>query len=353
MPLRRTIAGLVLSIGLVVSSGDPLVYAGTSTSATASTQSYIQQIAKQLAAQSTSFSLSIPDVKRAESLIKEAMQADEYIGMIIKSYSIRTTSAVGSSKGTATYKVVYWESKAQTDYVRAEAKKIVAKLLTDKMSDIQKEKVLHDYIASKVTYDHALRNYTAYAALKTGKAVCQGYALLTYRLMQEAGIPVHIVSGTVSTGLHAWNKVNLDGKWYNVDTTWDSQKQVAYSYFNVTDAALKRDHAWTQGGLPAADTDYREMLQAKIKAKDKYAIAYQAIMKDIGVQVATVEEAINVINHAIENEKPSVKFQYLYGKRNIASDVRTMLKEHGDVKSIEIGYSYSNGIATIEAKLSY
>ena len=281
------------------------------------------------------------------------MKADEYVGMIIKSYSIRTTSTLGKSKGTATYKVVYWESKAQTDYVRAEAKKIVAKLLTDKMSDIQKEKVLHDYIASKVSYDHSLRNYTAYSALKSGKAVCQGYALLTYRLMQEADIPVHIVSGSVSTGLHAWNKVKLDGKWYNVDTTWDSQKQVVYSYFNVTDAALKRDHSWTQGSLPAANTDYRGILKSKIKAKDKYAIAYQAIMKDIGEQVATVEEAINVINNAIASQKASVKFQYLYGKRNIAEDVQTILAEHSDGKSIEIAYSYSNGIATIEAKLSY
>lgn len=353
MPAMRILASLVLTIGLLLSSGKPAAYAGTTSMAASSASTAVQQVAKQLSAQNASFTLSLPDVRKAEAIIKEAMLADEYIGMLIKSYSIRTTSTPGKSKGKAVYKVDYLETKKQTDYVKAEAKKIVAKLTTDKMSDIQKEKLLHDYIASEVTYDKSLRKYTAYEALTIGEAVCQGYALLTYRLMQEAGIPVHIVSGTVSTGLHAWNKVKLDGKWYNVDTTWDSQKQVVYSYFNVTDAALKRDHSWKQGSLPAANTDYRETLKAKIKANDKYAIAYQAIMKDIGEQAATVDEAINVINHAIANRKPSVKFTYLYGRRNLSDDIDTMLKEHTDVKSMSISYSYSNGIATIEAKLGY
>lgn len=353
MPLRRKIASFFLTFGLIVSSGNSIAYADTSTSATASTPTSVQQVAKQLSAQNASFTLSLPDVKKAEAIIKEAMKADEYIGMIIKSYSIRTTSAAGSSKGTAAYKVVYLESKKQTDYVKAEAKKIVAKLITDKMSDIQKEKLLHDYVASNVVYDKTLRKYTAYEALTTGEAVCQGYTLLTYRLMQEAGIPVHIVTGTVSTGLHAWNKVMLDGKWYNVDTTWDSQEQVAYNYFNVTDKALKRDHYWKHGAMPAANTDYRAMLKAKIKANDKYAIAYQAIMKDIGEQLATLEGAINVINNAIASKKSKVKFSYHYGKRSLSDDINTMLKEHEDVKSMSISYSYSNGIATIEAKLGY
>ncbi|MBO9598595.1 MAG: hypothetical protein J7559_12365 [Cohnella sp.] len=353
LPARRIMASLVLTVGVLLSSGNPAAYAGTTGTEAASASTAVQQVAKQLSAQNPSFTLSLPDVKKAETIIKEAMRADEYIGMLIKSYSIRTTSAPGKSKGTAVYKVDYLETKKQTDYVKAEAKKIVAKLITDKMSDIQKEKLLHDYIASQVTYDKSLRKYTAYEALTTGEAVCQGYALLTYRLMQEAGIPVHIVSGTVSTGLHAWNKVKLDGKWYNVDTTWDSQKQVVYSYFNVTDAALKRDHSWKQGSLPAANTDYREMLKAKIKGGDKYAIAYQAIMKDIGEQVATMDEAINVINDAIASQKPSVKFAYLYGRRNLSDDINTMLKEHADVKSMSISYSYANGIATIEAKLGY
>ncbi len=353
VPARRVIVSFTLAFGLLLSSSTPVTDIGTANAAATSASTVIQQVAKQLAAQSSSFTLSVPDVKKAEAIIKEAMLEDEYIGMLIKSYSIRTTSAPGKSKGTAVYKVDYLETKKQTDYVKAEAKRIVAKLTTDKMSDIQKEKLLHDYIASRVTYDKSLRKYTAYEALTTGEAVCQGYALLTYRLMQEAGIPVHIVSGTVSTGLHAWNKVKLDGKWYNVDTTWDSQKQVAYSYFNVTDAALKRDHSWKQGSLPAANTDYREMLKAKIKGGDKYAIAYQAIMKDIGEQVASVDEAINVINYAIESRKPSVKFTYLYGRRKLSGDIDTMLKEHADVKSMSISYSYSNGIAIIEAKLGY
>ncbi|MFC5532538.1 transglutaminase domain-containing protein [Cohnella yongneupensis] len=337
---------VLLMVGLLTASGSATGYASTPTP--------MQQVAAQLAEHRATITLALPDVKQASAILESAIKADEYMGMIIKSYTIRTSSTAGKSKGTATYKIVYLESKAQSDYVAAQAKQIVAKLLTSKMTDIQKEKLLHDYIASHVSYDHSLRKYTAYEALKTGEAVCQGYALLTYRLMQEAGIPVHIVSGSVSTGLHAWNKVKLDGQWYNVDTTWDSQEKVDYTYFNVSDAALRRDHSWSQGGMPAATTDYRAMLKAKIKAKDKYAIAYQAIMKDIGDNVTSLADAIKLIDDAIAGKKTSVKFNYLYGKRNLKQDVEAMSNEHADgAKSISFSYSYLNGVATIEAKLAY
>ncbi|MFD0671655.1 transglutaminase domain-containing protein [Cohnella sp. GCM10027633] len=342
----RKIASMMLMIGLLLLSGSPLALAATPTA--------VEQISAQLAARSATFTLSLPDLKQAEAVFKQAMQADDYTGMIVKSYTIRTKGVAGSKKGSATYKVVYLESKAQSDYVTAQAKAIVAKLTTSKMNDFQKEKILHDYIASHVTYDDALRNYSAYEALKTGRAVCQGYALLTYRIMTEAGIPVHIVSGSVSTGLHAWNKVMLGGAWYNVDTTWNSQKTgVEYRYFNVTDAALKRDHSWQANGLPAATTDYRGTLEAKIKAKDKFAIAYQSILNDLGEQAATLDEAINVINDAISDKKATVKFTYVYGKRNLRQDVQAMMDGQEGAKKIAISYSYASGTATIEAKLGY
>lgn len=343
----RKITGIMLFICVLLLTGSlPDVQAATQTPA--------EQIAAQLAARKASFSLTLPNVKQAETIFKQAMQTDEYTGMVVKSYTVRTTGVAGEKKGKATYEVVYLESKAQSDYVTKQAKAIVAKLTTSKMNDFQKQKVLHDYIATHVSYDDSLSKYTAYEALKTGSAVCQGYALLTYRLMQEAGIPVHIVSGTVSTGLHAWNKMMLGGQWYNVDTTWNSQKTgVDYRYFNVTDAALKRDHAWKANGLPAATTDYRAALKALIQAKDKYSIAYQAILKELGEQAATVQEAINVINNAIANKQKSVKFTYVYSKRNLKKDVQAMMNGQEGAKSVSISYSYSNGQATIEATLAY
>lgn len=321
--------------------------------AEASEPTPVRQVAAGLAAHQATIKLSLPNVGQATKIIADAVKADDYVGMIVKSYTVRTSRAVGKTSGTATYEVVYLETKAQSDYVTAQARKIVAKLVKPGMSDFQKEKLLHDYIATYVSYDDSLRKYTAYEALKTGEAVCQGYALLTYRLMDEAGIPVRIVSGSVSTGLHAWNKVKLGGQWYNVDTTWDSQNGLDYSYFNVSDAELKRDHKWTQGDLPAATADYRTTLKALAKKGGANAPAFQTILKDIGERFRTTDEAIAYIAAAAKAKKTSAKFQYVYGSRNLKKDVQAMGGVPKGAKSISISYRYGNGLATVEAKLGY
>ena len=64
--------------------------------------------------------------------------------------------------------------------------------------------------------------YTAYGALIDKTSVCQGYAVLLYRMLLEAGIDCRVISGYGNGGGHAWNIVRLNGKYYNVDATWDA-----------------------------------------------------------------------------------------------------------------------------------
>jgi len=63
---------------------------------------------------------------------------------------------------------------------------------------------------------------SAYGVLVTGYGQCEGYAAAMALLCDKAGIPNYIVCGRNSEGsTHAWNKIRLDGEWYNVDCTWD------------------------------------------------------------------------------------------------------------------------------------
>ena len=70
------------------------------------------------------------------------------------------------------------------------------------MDEYQKICGIYDYICSHITYDYANLNdnsyqlkHTAYAALINGTAVCQGYALLLYRLSLELGFDARLISG--------------------------------------------------------------------------------------------------------------------------------------------------------------
>ena len=88
-------------------------------------------------------------------------------------------------------------------------------------------KAIHDYVVKHVSYDTSYKAYTAYEALVNRSAVCQGYALLTYQLLKEAGIENHFVTGTGDGQPHAWNLVKIENKWYHLDTTFDDPFQMS------------------------------------------------------------------------------------------------------------------------------
>ena len=54
--------------------------------------------------------------------------------------------------------------------------------------------------------------------------VCAGYAEIVRNVFACCGIDSKYISGpntrTMESG-HAWNQINLDGQWYNLDLTWD------------------------------------------------------------------------------------------------------------------------------------
>ncbi len=82
---------------------------------------------------------------------------------------------------------------------------------------------------------HTAAEPTWDAALLRGKAVCHGYAGLLAKMCPLAGIPCQVVSGhargygfalggaeDVHAVNHAWNAVQIQGRWYLLDVTWDA-----------------------------------------------------------------------------------------------------------------------------------
>lgn len=119
----------------------------------------------------------------------------------------------------------------------------IKKLNLNGMSDYDKIYTIYDYICSHVTYDSENTSngsgtnegkkqaHSAYGAIINHKAVCQGYVLLMYRMLLEAGIDNRIVAGPD----HAWNHVKLGDKYYYCDATWDAynpeKTEANFSYF--------------------------------------------------------------------------------------------------------------------------
>ena len=145
------------------------------------------------------------------------------------------------------------------------ANQILAQTITPGMSEYEKVKAIHDYLVLNMAYDYDnyLRgslpedSYNVYGALIKGTAVCEGYTEAMIYLLSKLNIETKYVTGTANGGAHAWNKVKIDGAWYNVDATWndpvpDKKGYVRYDYFLVTDSELAKDHKWDNSGFPKA-----------------------------------------------------------------------------------------------------
>ena len=88
---------------------------------------------------------------------------------------------------------------------------------------------VHDTLINMIQYDSTLsraNTHNIYGALIEKKVVCEGYAKSFKYIMDALNIPCILVGGTATnssgkTETHMWNYVQLDGKWYGVDPTWD------------------------------------------------------------------------------------------------------------------------------------
>lgn len=113
--------------------------------------------------------------------------------------------------------------------------KQIADVVRDYPDDYSKVKAIHDYLI--ILNEYTITMSSAFNTLYTGRSCCNGYAYSFYAIMEELGIPATCEFG----GAHAWNRVELDGEWYNIDLTWDDKggKEVGYEYFLKSDADWK------------------------------------------------------------------------------------------------------------------
>lgn len=193
----------------------------------------------------------------------------DYLKLALSQWT--TTWEWGGSSKTAklTFSASYRSTLKQEKAVDEKIESVLKSLDLEEASDYKKVKAIHDYIIERVSYDQTYKKYSAYHALINKSALCEGYALAAYRMFTDAGIDSRIITGMVEDGGHAWNIVKVNGKWYNIDLTWDdpiteSGKQILrYDYFLKNDKEFEdhtRDEKYTTKAFhkeyPIAEESY-------------------------------------------------------------------------------------------------
>jgi len=241
----------------------------------------IKAIEAQTATLNTSFKLSISSEVDAATIIETAPLSD--FTRIQSNYSYYKDSATGRKVAqdyyTYTFTVTYRDDikvlKAfkEPNYkdilsngekaLLEKAKGIINKYITKDMSDYEKVLAIHDYLVLNAKYDDRVKSGDGPAASRlaqgvilNGTGVCSSYAGGMCLLLGMVDIECIFVAGTgKGEGDHAWNKVKIDGEWYNIDATWadptpDRPGEVSYEYFGLTDAEFAKTHKWDEAYYP-------------------------------------------------------------------------------------------------------
>lgn len=146
-------------------------------------------------------------------------------------------------------------SEAKRKELEEKVAEITSEIITDGMSDLDKELAINAYLCDNAVYDNdALENaeendfkyvderyndsFTAYGVLVNNVGVCASYSAAFKLLADAADLESVVVTGYLEGNLpHAWNKVKLDGKWNIVDATNNDNDVVQNALFNLSDSA--------------------------------------------------------------------------------------------------------------------
>ena len=105
---------------------------------------------------------------------------------------------------------------------------------------------LHDWTLDQLEYDHSLNWCSAESGLTRHQGTCESYQRIYSKLLDAAGI----ANGRITGNGHTWNAVKIDGKWCQMDLTWDDTSNNWYGdldqrhlYFGLTDELMAIAHS--------------------------------------------------------------------------------------------------------------
>ena len=138
--------------------------------------------------------------------------------------SISPKSKATNGTRTVLYTSYYTETPEQTKYVYDKIHTAIKSDLSELVTDYQKAHWAYQFVLDNLYYDHSYINKSPYDGLSGIGTICIGYASLYCAVASELGLDCRYMEGLVNKdGVqieHAWNIIQIDHKWYCVDTTW-------------------------------------------------------------------------------------------------------------------------------------
>lgn len=116
------------------------------------------------------------------------------------------------------------QNSNNSTWVKSRISSIINNLnLQNDATQYNKVMAVYDYVRSNITYNGSSNSVDDVVKSSSPTGNSLSCSLFIYRVLSELGVEVRIVDGGFPMGIsgegnHYWNIVNLDGKWYHIDS---------------------------------------------------------------------------------------------------------------------------------------
>ena len=285
------------------------------------------------------FLLPTEDLNNIKAITDTAIRtAEDYSRVSLHGYHLGASySPLGQNRayGTLQYDFDYFTSSEQEQEFETRVKSLVQSMNLDSLSEYERIEKIYRYIASHVTYDYThlkdekyLLKHSAYAALINGTSVCQGYAALFCRMADLAGLNAHYITGIGNGENHGWNSVSINGTYYLLDATWDSNygdKFSKYEWFLKGTNTFKNHQAAETYSADYSKTDY-------VKGTSPSESVPESITLKPEADTLFTGSSIQIQADVLPSDSPKRKLSYSSDNKTVAE-----VDENGKVTAVSPG----------------
>lgn len=283
-------------------------------------------------------SISVDNMKRIIIYLRDLNPELFYIDWTTYSYS---TVNDGKDVVSLTFTYINPSPSSQAKALESIVSTIVSKA-NSLSNSFERELYVHDYLVNNVTYTTATANCgSAYGALVEGKARCEGYARAFELIMNRLGITTVVISGFSEGERHMWNAVELYGKYYYVDVTFDdnssenyktsySEDEITHSCFNVPAEVLTKTHQISEIGSSDTYGSYQNLVYPTCNSFD---YNYYRVR---GLMITTLEQFKYVLT---QNKSKKTASVFFYGSMPSVDNFKNAFDEFFKVNYPLNGYN--------------
>ncbi len=305
---------------------------------------------------------AFPELQNADTLVDAAYKVYYQNPYILGLYRL------GYDYSKMTLKAYYNYDKDTIKKMRSqisdEAESIISQTIREDMTDEEKRQALYLYLENNCTYDDTAleaarecgyvkqrdfayeNSFNTYGIITQKKGVCQSYAYAYKLLCSMCGIDCKVCTGYLDGNLpHAWNVVNIDGNWYQTDTTNNGKTSGIPYYLYNSGSSTSEKTGFSADNFFETD----DMVPQYFTDNDTYEYYYAN-----NLSASTMDEYKKILSNEIDNGKVNICIRYL-GEKVKSEDfvklVREVYYRHGEEEKLDtMGYKITSGFISLEQK---